>query len=653
MPTPSELWASARQAYERPTQDWACGRETPCSAGPNRKRGCGGTARCVPSTEADVYLCARAQEDGGACEVGPGTGGSCGSPLPPCIPVPSLRIRRRRTSLAVGGLAFAFTVLVWYSLPAQPLAARLFSPGPLARAHADIESDCASCHTALSDSSYVGDLAWDAFRSSGNKGGPTECGSCHEVPEALTFLPHTLAVASSGSGSLSAHLAPGGADPRSCASCHVEHGGAGAELRPDPAELCASCHLGEPESFKAAHPSLEPFAILEDELRWAFDHTSHSVEYYPREEEAFDCVVCHNAGQVLTMAVNTFEASCTSCHNHVSEVNSVRLPVFQLPGLDYETLEEEGLGMGSWPEDAGIDLEAELTPATRLLLDAEGVRAADRLEAQGALLFDLLDADVELADVETLVWSLKEALADVREREGAALRSRLGRWPGVELTRDLNITLQQWAEALNRASGDWFPDLEAEVARHDAGESVEVRVVSDYDFTAEEVGAWTVDTRTFSVHYSVERHADALARALFEAAAGRASMAGLMTELRHDAAAGSCLKCHGNGLAASADWLETGGAPSEGPEASTSVAGWFDHGPHLSVTTCAECHAETGATPSFDTVPLSLCSACHATEPVDLEEPATMTCSACHVYHDAMSTKAIGTDSATAPESGG
>ena len=69
------------------------------------------------------------------------------------------------------------------------------------------------------------------------------------------------------------------------------------------------------------------------------------------------------------------------------------------------------------------------------------------------LLFDLLDADVELEDVETLVWSLKEALADVREREGAALRSRLGRWPGVELTRHLRVPLPHRGVAWSPVGG--------------------------------------------------------------------------------------------------------------------------------------------------------------------------------------------------------
>ena len=68
------------------------------------------------------------------------------------------------------------------------------------------------------------------------------------------------------------------------------------------------------------------------------------------------------------MVVMPFERTCGACHTKDIEgiglAGSKGIPVFSVPGLDTETLEARGYGVGQWPKDADSD---EISPFVKAL----------------------------------------------------------------------------------------------------------------------------------------------------------------------------------------------------------------------------------------------------------------------------------------------
>ena len=87
--------------YERPNQEWVCGRAAEgraCPLGPDERGNCRATGECAPAKKGDRWFCtadrsARRQVRKGAAS----RMVTCSHPIPPCQPVPSLR--RARGSL--------------------------------------------------------------------------------------------------------------------------------------------------------------------------------------------------------------------------------------------------------------------------------------------------------------------------------------------------------------------------------------------------------------------------------------------------------------------------------------------------------------------------------------------------------------------------
>lgn len=128
---------------------------------------------------------------------------------------------------------------------------RLYSSGGLADVHAGFGNDCAQCHqpAANGQANYFLPVSDDA------------CLRCHAAVE------H-----SSNQSKFSADLGltiPGHSEPVSmstnCASCHIEHRGASADLTMIPDRICIDCHAdlaadgyAEPASDLAVQEETEP-----------------------------------------------------------------------------------------------------------------------------------------------------------------------------------------------------------------------------------------------------------------------------------------------------------------------------------------------------------------------------------------------------------
>ncbi|MBL6766109.1 MAG: hypothetical protein ISQ14_14230 [Verrucomicrobiae bacterium] len=244
--------------YDRPNQPWQCGWAASghaCARGPDGSGRCRATYECRPllkkKSDADTgeWVCTRPRSQGGSCGDGPRPDGTCGCPIPPCQPEPSLRTRRGRISIMVTAATLAALVLIFF----QPDYGRFISPGEVSSYHSGptfvslkktttSNDNCAACHTGAEG----GPRAWLRASLTGHPK-PWELGKILE--------PHHDHLTSIDRSCLACHPAHGFHQPNvtrehSCALCHLEHQGQGR--MPPPRDInCASCHNHEP-SMNAA-----------------------------------------------------------------------------------------------------------------------------------------------------------------------------------------------------------------------------------------------------------------------------------------------------------------------------------------------------------------------------------------------------------------
>src|SRR5262245_1420562 len=126
--------------YERPTQKWICGHATEgsaCRVGPDCRGDCRATYECSPALELKEgeskgrYRCTRPKEFGGPCEAGPLPEGTCSRAIPKCVPVRSLRAKRRAFTWAT----ITATVAILLVGLAGSRGLLLINPGPLSDPH--------------------------------------------------------------------------------------------------------------------------------------------------------------------------------------------------------------------------------------------------------------------------------------------------------------------------------------------------------------------------------------------------------------------------------------------------------------------------------------------------------------------------------------
>jgi len=322
------------QNYARPNQNWICGhgREgNPCRLGPDARGRCRATAECKPVLETKPgetkgrWRCTR---PGGACESGPLPDGSCCRPIAKCSPVPTLRLVRRRLTLAVIAASGA-GLLILLGIP--PWRDGFINPGTLSQGHSvaafaemaatnHLKSNCGACHVA--GHSGPNGIVRAAF---------------HAKPGIFDFKKVVFAQPAEPSvmdaNCLTCHPGKNFHQPDapviSCAFCHAEHRGAVMVATTDancdfchgdPAKMAVSRTVSVIHHFSTDHPQ---FRFITEKLRdpdtLKFDHELHlTATDIPKLPDGLtlDCAFCHQPdASGAYMRPVEFERNCRVCHS--------------------------------------------------------------------------------------------------------------------------------------------------------------------------------------------------------------------------------------------------------------------------------------------------------------------------------------------------
>ena len=464
-----------RSEYERPNQKWVCGWAAdgrPCRVGPDRRGRCRASYECKPRRTRRRWHCTRPRHSGGECADGPLPDGTCCRPIPKCQPVRSLRARRGVVALSTSAFTIGLVLMLFGGPHLRAVRDAIISPGALSAQHGAI-GDCTACHTLASEVTTV---------SAKELGETARCQLCHQPAGEDALRPHGLSkderrsmtarmeqVASSGRVPIALWLAalgprvPQTADGEiACATCHREHHGRDKRLAEMDNRRCQACHVVKFASLADGHPELTDYPALPG-VRYQFDHTAHENEYFPDEDAEFTCLDCHRTSPLgRSMLTGSFESMCTDCH--ADQIRRDWVTVFQLPGVDYEVLLDNGISIGEWPIDAGIDLDTEFSPVMRLLLAADSTVADDLERLADVDLFFLEGEDEELLQAAgRVVWAIKGLFYDLVTNGRREFSARLERTLGSELTtRELAALVDQRPVDVARApQAEWLSLLQA------------------------------------------------------------------------------------------------------------------------------------------------------------------------------------------------
>ena len=483
---PLQKFDTTSSQYERPNLNWVCGRVEDgeaCRVGPDSKGKCCGVAECQPRRDGDRWNCTRPISAGGACDMGPMSDGTCCHPIPPCVPVRTLRAKR--------GLMVRWAVVLTIGFLAVVLGSNgrnWLMPGPLISAHASL-GDCQSCHATVAEGAF----GWihSAFMPASPEKDSDKCIGCHVAGKtplrAHGAAPTVLAAsterifARSGAGQpVASHSAD---QVLPCATCHIEHRGAKATLTQLPETACQSCHVAKFAAFSSGHPEFDRYPY-ERRTRIIFDHGSHFGTHFPKalkegtakKNKPAACVNCHlPAENGRLMVSRPFEETCSGCHlDQIVGKGRATGPrgvsFLTVPGIDVIAL---GKSIGTWPSDA----EDILTPIMKMLLSGDSkVKAA--IEASNSIDLAALDkaSPAHLAAAHSLAWAVKGLFKDLSDGGSAKLRERLVSSTGKAVDEQLLARLIALIprDVLSGAQRDWLPDLARELNDHAAGKTAAI-----------------------------------------------------------------------------------------------------------------------------------------------------------------------------------
>jgi len=480
-------------AYERPTQNWVCGRATagrPCQLGPDGKGACRTLSECRPKRGADGWVCSRPKSAGGACEHGPLSDGSCCRTLTPCMPVRSLRSRRGRFT-AWATLVCCCLLLV---VMGSRMNADLIDAGAMNAGHAEVEA-CEDCHIAFDR----GRIDWmrAAFTEANPKADNDKCLACHKWgedslnahtlprPELATLigkfdeLVRETSTEPSWNLQVSRAVFPAPLDAHNgnlaCGACHKEHEGEASNLSEVSNARCQSCHQLTFNAFSDGHPSFGDYPYLR-RTRIVFDHDSHNRKNFPeKKKQGIDppetCDSCHSPdGTGRFMLTADFAVTCAQCHSEDIIGETVAgpkgTPIIAVPELDLETLKERGVAIGEWPE---TPLAFDISPYTKLLIASDPTIADDLTTIAETDLQDLTEAsDAELQAVARLAWAIKGLMFDLIISGMEILQSRVEASLNNALDTDTvgRLIGHIPQDVIAAAGAAWFPNLKQELVAY-------------------------------------------------------------------------------------------------------------------------------------------------------------------------------------------
>jgi hypothetical protein len=487
MQKPLDPLGFKQNRYERPNQEWICGRAaegTPCPLGPDKHGHCRATGQCIPAQKDDRWFCTRSEADGGKCEEGPLPRGACSHPIAPCQPVRSLR--RLRGVLVWIFLALTTGCLLLFLGTAS--RRKWINPGELTNSHATSTAKCSDCHSL-----DVGNhLVIAALRSTGKRARADSalCLNCHTLgdrplnshgvgPAALVGLDEKLRKQAHSTSSpvllrISRKLS--GFDPHSaetdCIACHQEHHGRGFDLKRVSNSQCQTCHSVQFASFGEGHPDFSDYPYRRRTPIF-FDHNSHLDQHFPatKEKAPQSCQACHETDPSgRFMLVKNFDVTCAACHG--AQIQGEGMPVkgvafFTVPGLDVETLAAKGISVGEWPKFA----DAKITPFMELLLNREPVTREALQALRGVDLLDLSKAAPgQLIAAEQLAWAVKNLLFNLVVEGQAYLLDQLkSQMPAGGQLMPAGLSGEMSRAVLLAAQKQWMPNLLAEVPNYRKG----------------------------------------------------------------------------------------------------------------------------------------------------------------------------------------
>ncbi|HWA24953.1 MAG TPA: hypothetical protein VG734_04690 [Lacunisphaera sp.] len=470
-----------RKLYDRPQDEWTCGRAAegcPCVFGPDHKGECRATSQCLPAKKGDRWVCTRPISLGGPCAHGPQPEGACGCPVPPCVPVRSLRGYRRQVTWLATCLAAGLVTLALWGWTGPDW----ISPGPVTASHAMSAQRCADCHVQSGGVAFTA-----AERTRRTQEHNQLCLKCHDLgnhgrlahgvtgaqliamaqkmPPALTPSPLVQRAARP--------LAAGHPTELACATCHREHHGREASIRHLSDQQCQVCHQAPFDGFTAGHPEFTSYPASR-RTRLQFDHITHWQKHFvdPRWAKIAptSCAYCHeHAPDGGKMLVKGFEQSCAQCHAGQIEgegrAGAKGLVFLRLPEIDIAALEAAGRPVGEWPEFC----EGEITSFMAWMLEGDATARKAMAALGPARLADLGDATpAQKAAAAEIVWSIKGLMADLITQGQQVMMRRLDAYAGAR--GSTRHTGNFSADSLEAAQRAWLPGLLAEVAAHRRGE---------------------------------------------------------------------------------------------------------------------------------------------------------------------------------------
>ena len=206
----------------------------------------------------------------------------------------------RFSALAAIVLAAVLVGLYFLASPARPDGSSalrsVLAPAPTSSRHSLATVDCAQCHQTRHN-------VEDA-----------RCERCHDpaLTARLSNAAHVFQGSSDMARSLSAPVV-------SCATCHLEHRGAGAALASVDDRECGSCHRADPAGTRLTALTRHPeFALVRDGvesgsgLRW-FNHSLHVPKVQAKFQQT--CSACHQRKpEAASFSPISFPSHCAPCH---------------------------------------------------------------------------------------------------------------------------------------------------------------------------------------------------------------------------------------------------------------------------------------------------------------------------------------------------